>query len=249
MPPADQLPQIQDLSQPELVKLVPDFIHRIIIHYGMWFHEIHHQMGIDFALECLGNVFEKDLGIQMSRLGQILGFEVRDGLPAALAKLPKEKLIELIDGIAKNWVASDGIWFQAVEFKHGMNDAKRCNDSCWAHFSPFEAWAIKRYLDLGKAPGLEGMAKALNFRAYARLNTQSIIREGDNALIFQMNACRVQVARQRKGLQDYPCKSAGMVEYTYFARFIDPRIKTECIGCPPDAHPQEWFCAWKFFMD
>ncbi|MEA3495043.1 MAG: DUF6125 family protein, partial [Bacteroidota bacterium] len=30
---------------------------------------------------------------------------------------------------------------------------------------------------------------------------------------------------------------------------IDPRIKTECIACPPDKHPKEWFCAWKFILE
>lgn len=241
--------QIEDLTQPELVKLVPDLIHRIIVHYGMWFHEVRHQMGTQLALDGLGRVFEKNMGLQMTRLGQILGFEVKDGLPAALAKLPRENLLELIDGIAKNWLASDGLWFQAVEFQHGMTDAKRCNDSCWAHFSPFEAWTIKRFLDLGAAPGLDGLARALYLRIYARLNTQSIVRQDDRTLIFQMNECRVQAARRRKGLDDYPCKSGGLVEYTYFARTVDPRIRTECIGCPPDAHPEQWYCAWKFFMD
>jgi len=127
-----------------------------------------------------------------------------------------------------------------------MNDAKRCNDSCWAHFSPFEAWSIKKYLDLPQNPGLEGLKKALGFRLYARINTQSFIDEGPDSFVFQMNQCRVQYARKRKGLDDYPCKSGGMVEYTYFARSIDPRIKTECIGCPPDDHPDEWYCAWRF---
>jgi hypothetical protein len=61
-----------------------------------------------------------------------------------------------------------------------------------------------------------------------------------------MNKCRVQFARNRKGLEDYPCKSGGTIEYTTFAQTIDPRIKTECIGCPPDPHPPEWFCAWRF---
>ena len=60
--------------------------------------------------------------------------------------------------------------------------------------------------------------------------------------------CRVQAARKRKGLPDYPCKSAGMVEYPAFARTIDSRIRTECVGCPPDDHPAEWFCAWKFTL-
>ena len=39
----------------------------------------------------------------------------------------------------------------------------------------------------------------------------------------------------------------GLVEYTSFAEIIDNGIKTKCIGCPPDKHPDEWFCAWKFF--
>jgi hypothetical protein len=135
-----------------------------------------------------------------------------------------------------------------VEFAEGMTDAKRCNDSCWAHFSPFEAWSIKRFLGLGESPGLDGLARALNFRIYARLNTQAVAFENSGALVFKMNKCRVQSARQRKGLEDYPCKSGGLVEYTYFARSIDPRIRTECIGCPPDPHPAEWFCAWRFTL-
>ena len=63
-----------------------------------------------------------------------------------------------------------------------------------------------------------------------------------------MDNCRVQSARMRKNLPDYPCKSAGLVEYARFAEGIDDRIQTECIGCPPDAHPESWFCAWKFTL-
>lgn len=127
-----------------------------------------------------------------------------------------------------------------------MNDAKRGNDSCWAYFSPFEAKSIKNFLGLEENPGLEGLIKALFFRVYARINTQSIVDETQDSFVFQMNECRVQTARKKRGLDDYPCKSAGLVEYTYFARSIDPGIKTECVGCPPDAHPDNWYCAWKF---
>ena len=97
-------------------------------------------------------------------------------------------------------------------------------------------------------PGLEGLKTALQLRMYSRVNVQSIEEEDDTTLIFRMNECRVQAARKRKGLPDYPCKTAGLVEYPYFATAIDDRIATECIGCPPDDHPEEWWCAWKFIL-
>lgn len=240
---------MQSLEHADLLNLIPNLFHRIIVHYGLWFTEVRHQLGTEKAHEILGAAFEKSFGLQMKRLGQALGFEVQDGVPAALKKMSREELLNLVDALCKNWLANDGIWFQSVEFKHGMNDAKRCNDSCWAHFSPFEAWSVKQFLGLGESPGLEGLAQALHFRVYGRLNVQSVLREDDKTLVFQMNECRVQVARKRKGLEDYPCKSVGLVEYGYFARAIDARIKTHCIGCPPDEHPDEWYCAWRFTID
>jgi hypothetical protein len=64
-----------------------------------------------------------------------------------------------------------------------------------------------------------------------------------------MNKCRVQTARERKGLPDFPCKQVGIIEYEEFARTIDPRIETKCICCPPEEHPEEYYCAWKFTLE
>lgn len=242
----DDVESIDELSQPDTARLVMDLFHRIVIHYALWFTEVRHQMGMQRALDVLKTASERSIGIQLSRLGKFIGFEMKDGVPEPLLNMSKASLQQLLDQVAVNWLANDGVWFQAVEFSSGMDDAKRCNDTCWAHFSPFEARSIKNFLNLPEAPGLEGLKKALNFRVYARINQQSIIDEDDGSIVFQMNECRVQNARKRKGLDDYPCKSGGMVEYTYFARSIDQRISTECIACPPDKHPDDWYCAWRF---
>jgi len=246
---ANDVAGIDDLSREDTARLVMDMFHRIIVHYGMWFAEVRHQMGMERALAVLQAAAERSISIQLSRLAKLMGFEMQDGLPQPLLKMSKESLQQLLDSVAVNWLANDGVWFQAVEFSSGMVDAKRCNDSCWAFFSPFEAWSIKNFLNLPPEAGLEGLKKALNFRVYARINTQQIIEEGPDSIVFQMNECRVQSARKRKGLDDYPCKSGGVVEYTYFARSIDARITTECIACPPDAHPDQWYCAWRFKMN
>lgn len=239
---------IADLSRAEKARLVMDFFHRTLVHYGLWFTEVRHQMGMEKALEALGTASEKGLGIQLKRLGKIFGFDLTDGIPSPLLALDDSALDGLLDAVSANWLANDGIWFQAVEFTAGMNDAKRCNDSCWAHFSPVEAWSIRRFLNLAPDCGLDGLKQALNFRLYGKINTQSFVDEGPGRFVFRMDRCRVQAARNRKGLDDYPCKSAGLVEYAYFARAVDPRIQTECIGCPPDPHPDDWFCAWRFIL-
>ncbi|MBC2716883.1 MAG: cytosolic protein [Desulfobacteraceae bacterium] len=235
-----------DLNNKELAQYIVNLFQRIVIHYSLWFTEVKHQMGMEKALAVLDEATARGLKIQMSRLSKTLGFEMKNGLPAVLTNLSRESLLELMDSVSANWLVNDGVWFQAVEFAHGMNDAKRCNDSAWAQFSPFEAWSIKKFLNMPTHPGLEGLKKALGFRVYANINVQSIVDEGPDSFVFQMNDCRVQSARKRKGLDDYPCKSGGMVEYTYFARSIDDCISTECIGCPPDKHPEEWYCAWRF---
>ncbi|GAW91804.1 DUF6125 family protein [Calderihabitans maritimus] len=238
--------RLEDFNHEELVRFLVDMLHRIVVHHTLWFREVEHQFGMPKALEIMNAAFKRSYEIQMQRLGKTLGFEMVNDLPKPLLDLPREVLIKLMDSLAVNWLVNDGVWFQAVENAYGMFDAKRCNDTCWARFSPFEAWSIKQFFNMPEMPGLEGLKKALQFRIYARINKQSIIEEGPNSFVFQMNDCRVQAARKRKGLEDYPCKSAGLVEYRSFAETIDPRIRTECVGCPPDPHPEEWWCAWRF---
>ncbi|MEE4166182.1 MAG: DUF6125 family protein [Desulfocapsaceae bacterium] len=239
----------RELNHEDTARFVVDLFHRTIIHHALWFAEVKHQLGMEKALEILQGASRKSFDIQMKHLGGIFGFEMQDGIPSSLLEMGEDELKTLKERVAKNWLVNDGVWFQTIEFSEGMNDAKRCNDSCWAHFSPFEAHSIKALLSLPENGGLEGLKRALGFRVYESINIQSIQEETQNSFVFQMNQCRVQEARKRKGLDDYPCKSAGLVEYTYFARAIDSRIKTSCIGCPPDSHPADWYCAWKFSIE
>jgi hypothetical protein len=237
--------KLGELDNVALARLAVDFFRRSILHYGMWFGEVNYQSGLEEALKTEAQVFETYFPIMMKRLSEVLEFDLENGLPAALGRMPREKLIALIDATAVNWLAEDGVWFQAVERRQEMFTAKRCNDTCWAKFSPFEAYRIKELMHLPENGGLDALETALGYRLYSRINVKSTERQG-GSLIFKMVECRVQMARKRKGLEDYPCKSAGVVEYSSFARAIDGRIKTECIACPPDKHPDDWSCAWKF---
>ena len=166
---------------------------------------------------------------------------------SVLNDLSREQLIEVINNVAKNWLAHDGLWFQAVERVHGMDEAIRADTEAWEKFSPIEAKRIKRLLGLNERAGLEGLREALEYRMYAVLNRQSS-EYVDGRLRFYMNDCRVQSARKRRGLPDFPCKPVGLVEYATFAQTIDPRIETTCIACPPDDHPDDYYCGWEFWI-
>ncbi len=166
-----------------------------------------------------------------------------------LENLSKEELIAIIEDEAKNWLAHDGLWFQAVERHYGIDKAIELDIEAWKDFTVIEAKRIMKRLNLPPNSGLDGLEKALNFRMYRRINEQKIERPDENTLILKMITCRVQAARQRKKLPFFPCKPVGIVEYSYFAKTIDERIKTEVIACPPDELTGEYHCAWKFTLE
>lgn len=238
--------EFESLDHERLVLWVMDAFRRVVVHYGMWFREVEHQLGMNAALQVEAEAGDRAFDIMMKRFSSVLGFELEDGVPAALTKMSRKELMSLGTAISVNWLAGDGVWFQAVEKRFGMSHAQRCNDTCWTRFSPYEAARIKRLADLAPRAGIEGLKRALGLRLYTLVNKQTIEEIDENTIVFRMIDCRVQSARKKRGLPDYPCKGAGLVEYPFFALAIDPRIETECLCCPPDPHPQDFWCAWKF---
>ncbi len=166
-----------------------------------------------------------------------------------LSHLDKEDLIKIIIDDAKNWLAHDGLWFQAIEATHGIDAAMDADREAWRRFTVIEAQRIMSRLGIPQGGGIPALVECLKHRLYARLNLQEAIEVSATRAVFRMVECRVQVARKRKNLPDFPCRSIGIVEYSEFARMVDPRISTRCIACPPDEHPDNFWCAWEFTLD
>lgn len=160
----------------------------------------------------------------------------------------KDELIRLIEIYAKNWLAMDGVWFQSIERKYGMEEAMFHDAEAWKVFTVIEARRIKEFLQLPQQAGLEGLAKALSFRFYANINQDEIIMQ-DHTLIYRTLECRVQSARKRKQMEFHPCRSVGIIEYTEFARTIDSRITCECLSCFPEISDETCCCAWRFTLE
>ena len=161
-------------------------------------------------------------------------------------RLDADALRGVLADFAKNWLAHDGLWFQAVEKAHGMGPAMDADAEAWGRFAGIEARRIKKRHGIPDGGGLDALEEALRWRMYAVLNDQAAERIDENTLRFRMIGCRVQEARDRKGMEPFPCQPVGIVEFTSFAREVDPRIATTCVTCPPDEHHAGTWCCWEF---
>ncbi|MCJ2165221.1 MULTISPECIES: DUF6125 family protein [unclassified Pseudodesulfovibrio] len=228
----------------EQAVVLAEIIRQLAAHYGLWLAETVHQLGLDAALDAEAVAGDRLVGILTGKLERTLGHEP-GGL---LADVDLEVLEQTAQALRTAWLAADGVWFQAVERQAGMDAAKRVNDTCWARFAPLEARRIKARLGLPDLGGIPALKAGLAARMYGHLNEWEFAEETIDSIVFRMTDCRVQTARKRRGLDDYPCKSGGTTEYTGFAREIDSRLRCECVACPPDPHPETFACAWRFSL-
>ncbi|WP_320007981.1 DUF6125 family protein [Maridesulfovibrio sp.] len=236
--------QDKSVDMASAAKDIEEIIRQLATHYGLWLAESVHHLGLEAALNA-----EKEAG---DRFFKILRGKLDRATGTRLERLFSEKNQEVVDklgdALRSSWLAADGVWFQAIEKQAGMDAAKRVNDTCWSRFAPLEARRAKDILQLPENGGIEALKSALGIRMYAKLNKWEFVDQTDKTIVFRMKECRVQTARKRKGLDDYPCKSGGVTEYTTFAKEIDSRLRCECVGCPPDPHPEEWVCSWRFTL-
>ena len=240
---------MSELEKTRLWQEIRDMLCLTAAHYGLWFSETERLLGLNAAIACEEQAGSRLMDIAANRLGKTLCSAAEPLTAQNVPEIAMDHLEQLADTLAVNWLAADGVWFQSVENYADMADAKRVNDSCWSKFAPLEAGRAASRLGLPENGGLDALEAALGARMYARINEWKLVRESEHALVFTMLRCRVQDARTRKGLPEYPCKSGGMTEYTSFAKAVDPRIKTDCIGCPPDERDEGYACSWRFTLE
>jgi hypothetical protein len=161
----------------------------------------------------------------------------------------REDLLRALEMFAKNWLAHDGSWFLAAEERFDMQSAIDLDARSWKRFAAAEARRIMTTFNIRANGGLVALERALSLRLYAVINSQRTEWSEDRQHpLFVMDVCRVQEARHRKGLPEFPCKSVGIIEFETSATTIDPRIRRTCLHCPPDAAPSH-YCGWDFTIE
>jgi len=157
------------------------------------------------------------------------------------------ELRRYIEFLLRHYRVMDSFWYIYLSEGFGEAAADLVNEKVWGKVPALAVRDLIKKFDLGEG-GLRGFVQALHYWPWHILVGYEI-EEKPHEVIVTVPSCPTQVARLKRGLPEYRCKEMHRAEFESFAREIDPRIRTQCVFAPPDPHPPERFCTWRFFLE
>jgi hypothetical protein len=164
--------------------------------------------------------------------------------PSPIERMNLPEVKGYIEFLLWHYRIMDGFWFLFVSDEFDQQTAERINERVWAKAAGMAAKDIVSRFHI-EEKGLRGFVKAQMLFPWSIIIGYEY-DEKEDEVIVSVPHCAPQEARIKKGLPEFCCKKMHQGEFENFACIIDDKIKVECHFAPPDPHPEDYFCQWRF---
>ena len=155
-----------------------------------------------------------------------------------------EELRRYLEFLLWHYRVVDSFWFIGVDARYGRPAAEKVNEEVWARTAPMAGRDLVSRFGITEK-GLQGFTRLLSLYPWNLLIGYRMETRGDE-MILTVPSCPTQVARKKRGLPEYDCKEMHRREFEGLAAVVDDRIRVQCLFAPPDPHPADTHCQWRF---
>lgn len=165
-----------------------------------------------------------------------------------LASMSSEKLLDYLFLQVRNLWRVDGLYFLGIEKRFGTEAATEIDAGVWEIMAGIEAKSLQKMFHVSENPDVSTIMGLLRRSSWALDQPFKTVEVSNDHAVLRIDRCRTQETRLNKGLGEFPCKKVRFGYLKNFAVTLNPKVKVNCLVCPPDKHPKDSWCKWGFTL-